>query len=494
MVDDLSRRQKVAREVLFDRRGAWVEATSKAYALAAWGGGDALSSDELPRTLDPSSEELREVQAASQSNWGRLLTRLVSQSLEVVSHSVPEEGTRESNTFREVWRRSRMRARQRALYQGALSSNLSYALTLPGKAAHTGALTALIRVASATRMVAFYEDSANDEFASVALHRHEVVRDGVTVAQWRVFDDKYVFLFEEGDGGEAEFVKAEAHDVGVVPVHRFSPELDVDGLSRGDIEPLLPVLRRLNQGTYNEQAAQRYTVWPIKWVAGILKPKGATNRQAARLLNQLEVLISESTDTKFGVLPGSNLEPFLRSYGDTLQYLGALAQVPPHLFVGNIANLSADAIAAMSSSYASKVRSYQASFGQTWDGVMRSCAFILATQYPDRPEFLREAQDYSTEIVWRDFETRSLAQTADALLKIHNLGVPAEMLWPFLNLWRTGMTEQAKSILEEVKADEESLARFIESIAGGAIVLNDGSNTQNMSSGEGAEVDAYHGG
>lgn len=66
-----------------------------------------------------------------------------------------------------------------------------------------------------------------------------------------------------------------------------------------------------------------------------------------------------------------------------------------------------------------------------------------------------EAADFESQMLWKDTESRSLAQSADALGKLAQmLGVPFEMLWERIPGWTSKDTEDAKKILEEQrKAD-----------------------------------------
>jgi hypothetical protein len=111
--------------------------------------------------------------------------------------------------------------------------------------------------------------------------------------------------------------------------------------------------------------------------------------------------------------------------------MAAVAQTPPHVLLGDLVNLSADALAAAEASTQRKIGEYETIFGESWEQVLR----LAAAADGDTAS----AQDESSEVRWRDTEARSLAQTVDALGKmVQMLGVPAEAAWERI----PGVTDQ----------------------------------------------------
>jgi hypothetical protein len=94
-----------------------------------------------------------------------------------------------------------------------------------------------------------------------------------------------------------------------------------------------------------------------------------------------------------------------------------LSSTPPHylnLLKGQLT--SAEPIRSAEASLVSKARRRQRSFGGTWEEVMRLA--LLVRDGTERPGL--EAM----EVVWRDPETRTVAQAADAAVKKAEIGVP----------------------------------------------------------------------
>jgi hypothetical protein len=96
-----------------------------------------------------------------------------------------------------------------------------------------------------------------------------------------------------------------------------------------------------------------------------------------------------------------------------------VSQTPAHELVGQLVNLSAEALAAAEASKQRKVEQRQTVFGESWEQV-----FELGDEMAGR------TVDYGAEVRWRDTEARALAATVDALGKMAQmLMIPPEMLW-----------------------------------------------------------------
>jgi hypothetical protein len=76
------------------------------------------------------------------------------------------------------------------------------------------------------------------------------------------------------------------------------------------------------------------------------------------------------------------------------------------------------------------------------------------------------AKDFKSQVLWRDMESRSLSQAADALGKLaDSLGVPVEMLWEKIPGWTQNDTTRAREIIEKGGGLEEAIASLIASTA-----------------------------
>lgn len=455
-------RQRAVVDLLRDHYDEWAAAVGRAQLLDRWANGD----HELPLVPDKASPEYRELLQATATPWGMFMISAVTQALEAKVHR--NEGAEDpSRTFTEVWRPNGLLSKQGAIYRGALGSNQAFVTTLPGRRPYTDAPTVKIQPVPATQMVGFYDPDEPD-FPMVAIRGQEQygAHGLVEAIQWRVYDETAVYyLSSDGWGNNVEFIDYDVHDVGVTPVHAFAPWRTIDGRCYGQIQPFMSVLRRLDQGVFDRLIVQRFNSWRTRTVAGLAEPETDSKRRAAAAyLGITDLLISEDPDTKFGTLEATDMNPFVEAHNADLRDLAATSQTPPHHLLGQAANLSADALVAAEGSLMRKVDEIQRSFGQTWDQVVRSSAFIMH-QLTGEQDYLDEALDYESSMRWKDLENRSLAQTADALGKLADqLNIPVQMLWEQLPFWEREDTARARQLLEEAGADS-AMINFLDKLA-----------------------------
>jgi hypothetical protein len=137
-------------------------------------------------------------------------------------------------------------------------------------------------------------------------------------------------------------------------------------------------------------------------------------------VNAKRFLFAEDHEVKFGSLDETPLKGFIESIDMSIRHLSAISQTPPHHLLGQIANLSAEALQAAETSLARKIEEFRKSFGESWERVFRLAAELNGDT--------AAAEDIHGEVLWRDMESRSLAQTADALAKLKDLGIPVRGL------------------------------------------------------------------
>lgn len=456
-------------ELASDHFNAWRESTDRAKMLDIWARGK-NQSPLMPSKAEGSLEYLN-LADISATPWAHLIISSAAQSLAVIDQRKTSSGE-STKTFTEAWRPNAMLSRQRAVYRGALGHNLSYVSTLPGKRPHTDAPMPMVRGVSATKLAAFYDDEAADDFARFAMWgERQVPREGDPYIAFQIHDEDWTyFLTCDELGDRMTFVDRRRHGVGVTPFHRFTPRLDLEGRATGEVEPFMPVLQRLDQDVFDRLIVQRFNSWKVRYVAGMVKPRNEAERRAAAMALRVEdLLVSESKDTKFGTLDSSDIKQYIEAHDADVRDLAATSQTPPHHLLGQMANLSAEALESAEKSLMRKVQEYRDSFAQSWDSVLRSCAFIMAENASpaERAAYEAEATDYEMTVKWKESDDRALAPVADALSKIaDSLGIPYEMLWEQLPFWKKGDTERAKELVAE-QGDAALLSQFLDAATAG---------------------------
>lgn len=305
----------------------------------------------------------------------------------------------------ELWQRNRMDARQIAVHRSAMSYGASYVVVLPGEPVPA------IRGASPRFLTAVFGD--DEDWPEIALEKRQSAKPGVKL--YRLYDARACWWVEVNDRDEIEIVNEQVHDVGHVPVVRFLTTPDDDGEIEGDVEPLIPLQDQINVTTFGLLVAQHYGAFRQRYIMGWV----ADDEQTALSASARKLWTFEDPEVKIGEFSQTDLRGYIDSRESSLRHLATVSQTPAHELLGQLVNLSAEALAAAEANHRRKVLERQTSFGEAWEQVLETAAAI-----DGRPS------DPMAYVRWRDTEARSLSQTADALGKlVAGLGVPPQELW-----------------------------------------------------------------
>ncbi len=347
-----------------------------------------------------------------------LVVTVVAQALFVDGYR--PAGSDKNTKAWETWQANRMDARQHGLHRAALKYGIAYNVVLPGKPGP------VIAPKSPRRMTAFYEDPVDDEWPEYALE--ETVRNTLTgkVKSIRLYDEnsRYDLEAHERDGGKLRLVKVEDHGLGVCPVVRYlnGDDLDGDDCVRGEVEPLFEMQDQLNSTTFNLLMAQQYAAFRQRYVSGMVPVDEDGNPKAPFAAAVDRLWVAEDADVRFGEFSQTDLSGYLQSAEATVRHIATVSQTPPHHLLGQMANLSAEALAAAESGLQRKIGERKSSFGESHEQTLR----LAALADGDRKGW----EDTSAQVVWRDTEARALASTVDALGKLTQmLQIPPQELW-----------------------------------------------------------------
>jgi hypothetical protein len=183
-------------------------------------------------------------------------------------------------------------------------------------------------------------------------------------------------------------------------------------------EDILAIQDRINLTLINLIAAMRYGAFRQRWAAGLEVDEDPITRKKIEpfKLDIKSLWTVDDHEVKFGEFSATDLAPYVRAVESAVADLAAISRTPPHYLTGQIVNVSGDALKAAETGLVSKVRDRQRNFGESWEHVMRLAFTVLGDE--------ARANAYDAETVWRDPESRSLAELADAAVKKATAGVP----------------------------------------------------------------------
>lgn len=385
---------------------------------------------ELPRNATREQRNLRDL---ARTPWLRLVVASTAQGLVVDGYRSPDQ--RDNSAAWDIWERNDFDAKQVPLHTAAIGYGYAYAKGMPG-VDETGARRARLTTVDPSRMLAVYADPYDDEWPMYAL-QGEPRGDEWLMTLLDEEAEHTVALSAAGD--KIEYVEHRIHDVGVCPIVRYAPRMDLRGRAWGEVEPNITLAKRLNYNIHGRLEVQRFNSWKVRYASGVDLAKGlveptaeSTPEQWAEYraeierrrikLGQSEMLIAKEHDTKFGTLDETPLEGFVKVDESDRETLAAVTQTPSTTLTGKVSNLSAEAIAEIRSGLSQKQDQDKKGLGKSHAQLLRLGAHIEGET--------EAAEDFRSRVTWQDTEIRSLSQAADALGKIAQmLGVPPKALW-----------------------------------------------------------------
>ena len=378
-----------------------------------------------------------------------LVVTVVAQALYVDGYR--PAGSSQNARAWEIWQANRMDARQHGLHRAALKYGVAYAVVLPGEP------VPVIKPKSPRRLTAFYADPVDDEWPEFALEVTSRNTLKGKVKSVRLYDATHRYDMEarETEAGKLRLVTAEEHGLGVCPVVRYlnGDDLDGDDCVRGEVEPLFEMQDQLNATTFNLLMAQQYAAFRQRWIAGMVVTDEDGSPRAPFQAAVDRLWVAEDADVKFGEFSQTDLSGYLQSIEATIRNIATVSQTPPHHLLGQMANLSAEALAAAESGLQRKIAERKSSFGESHEQMLRLASLAAG----DRKGW----EDTAAQVVWRDTEARSLSSTVDALGKlVQMLQVPPQELWERIPGVTQTDVERWKAAAERARRDADAMEQL----------------------------------
>ena len=218
-----------------------------------------------------------------------------------------------------------------------------------------------------------------------------------------------------------------ANPLGVVPVVNLRNTDRVLGdVGCSEIDDLKPLVDALNKSLADMMVTSEYVGRPRRWATGIeLTEEPVLDAEGNETGETVEVnpipeghraMISENDAAKFGQLAAADLAGYEASVRVILGQIMAVSTLPAHyvgVFTDNPA--SADALRAAEASLTARAEARQAAFGRGWEQVAK---LMIAVRDGRDPQLIDDIR-----VLWADAATRSVAQEADATVKLYAAGL-----------------------------------------------------------------------
>lgn len=447
-------------------------------ALASVGESGWLANATSVPVPSDATPQMKRMAARSETNLLPLILDTFSQVLKVENY-LPSEGTGSASAW-QWWKRNSMNARQTGLNRGVLHYGAAYSVILPAMTPgqEVSGSQVFWHPASPRQMTAVYGermhwDPRNGGPIDDDWPMHALEINGSMI---RLYDESAVHFIGVKEqphstlgwsdatylrGTNFDYIESRAHGVGVCPVVRFRDKVMLDGEEQlGIIEPLLVLQSRINETTFGMLVAQYFAAFKQRYIIGWV-PQSEEDALKMKV-NNTWTFKDGKDQVQVGELNETDLTRYIESKKSAVMDISAVSQLPPHAMgMDGISNISESTLAALEASKERKSDEIKTALGESYEQSFRLAAYISGDD--------GGAQDYGSQVLWRDISAKAFSAEVDALGKLGQmLGVPDEILWEDIPGWTPEKVERAQ------RMRTDPLAQIFEPPTAGPDVTDDG--------------------
>ena len=356
-----------------------------------------------------------------------------------------------------VWQSNKLDRGQSGLYRAVFTYGWAYMVVTAGTP------SPVVRPVSLRSITALYGD--DPDWPVYALEKRKRGR-------WTLYDETHAYTLGRDDKGEFSVIGEAEHGLTYTPVIRYvdAEDLDLDdepdfspapyargvqsSIVAGQVAPLMTLQDQADVTTFGLRAAEWYTAFRQRWIVG-WTPETRAAKVAAGA-SQMWTFDADPDEVKLGEFAETTLDGYLRSRDATARFAATLSQTPVHELIGELVNLSAEALAAAEAGRDRKVDLRKTGNGESHEQMAGAVGDLLGLDVPD-----------DIEVVWRDTSARAFGAIVDGLGKLAQmLGVPPEALWERI----PGATRQEIKRWKQLAEQGDSMAsltRLLDQQAGG---------------------------
>jgi len=387
-------------------------------------------------------------------NWCAVIVDSAAERLSVEGFTIGEETDEANGDAWNVWIDNGMELQSSIAMLGAIKTGSSYVVVdttgeKPEIRVWPSSMAIVKRDPKSRKVIAALTRWAEDDGAiGAALYEP----DEITL--WTSISDKQTGV---SDPIKRKWDKVGTIDNpstdGTIPVVEILNRPDELMRPKADLGDVLPMQDAINKLANDMIVASEFQAFRQRVLTGVEIPK---NPETGVPLpsQQIEAAISrlwafENENAKVHDLPATDLSNYVSGIKELLTHLAGQTRTPPHYLLGQMVNVSGDALAAAESGLVLRVKNKHTSFAEGWREVMR-----IATGVDER-----------IEIVWANPERHSLSQMADGISKLaatKELALPREELWRMLGFSPLKIKEMLKRAAEveaKQRAEAEKIAK-----------------------------------
>lgn len=229
---------------------------------------------------------------------------------------------------------------------------------------------------------------------------------------------------------------------GIVPVVPLVNRQRLRGGGRSELKDVIPLQDVINK-TYNDAlVASEFAAFRQRILTGMEVPEDENGNIIPDFdlkASVQRIMLIKDKDVGIHEFEVGDLGQYVTLLVHTRNEIAVVTRTPPQYLVGQIINVSGDALKAGESGLVSKVKRRSKFFGEGWEEAMR-LSFLLKKD--------PRAMSFEAETIWSNPEITTESAMADSLAKYATLGVPAQALWERLGASQTEIARWEEMLKE----------------------------------------------
>lgn len=243
------------------------------------------------------------------------------------------------------------------------------------------------------------------------------VSDGGVTRAWLYEPDRITALTADGDGASLGWREGGSvrNPLGVVPVVEFRNSHRLGGPGVCEAEDIKGLTDALNKVVADMMVGSEFYARPRRWATGVEMETDEDGNAVNPFPEGDRMMISEGSETRFGSLAAADLGSYEAAVKIILAQIMANSSLPGH-YLGQLTGQTpgADGLRAAEAALSARAASKQGLFGRSVEQVGGLMWAIRTGADP---------QEVAATVRWADPATRSVAQEADAVVKLHADGL-----------------------------------------------------------------------
>jgi hypothetical protein len=236
------------------------------------------------------------------------------------------------------------------------------------------------------------------------------------------------------------------NELGVVPMIPVINMPDMMGGGRSDLRNAIPLQNAITKTVLDMLVASEFAAFPQRVVLGAEAPKNpdGSNASDSDIKMAMSKLLMFKGDAKIDQYSAADLNNYVTALSPLVHHLAGQTRTPPHYLLGEMVNVSGDALVASESGLVARTSEKQTPFGEGHEEMIRVAGMAMGDD--------ELATASTAETIWADAQFRNEAALIDGLVKLKQLNIPDEILWE-----RLGMSPTEIERVKVLQAADEIL-------------------------------------